>query len=80
VHIERDGPHTPCNHAKKPKIVARKVSLISVNLRTSSVYCKSTYNLSHSKFMCFIALAIAFCSFQQNRAKGLLKTCTFMTR
>ncbi len=23
LHIERDGPHTPCNHAKKLKNVTR---------------------------------------------------------
>jgi len=23
LHIERDGPHTPCNHAKKLKNVVR---------------------------------------------------------
>jgi len=23
LHIEEDGPHTPCNHAKKLKNVAR---------------------------------------------------------
>jgi hypothetical protein len=38
-----------------------KASLTSAGLSTSSVYCKSTWNLSHSKNACLLALAIAFC-------------------
>jgi hypothetical protein len=33
LHVERDGPHTPCSHAKKLKNVA-KVILTSVGLGT----------------------------------------------
>jgi hypothetical protein len=39
-----------------------KANFTSVGLNTLSVYYKSTWNLSHSKNACLLALTIAFCS------------------
>jgi len=77
LHVERDGPHTLAIMPKSQKMWL-KASLISVHLGTSSVYYKSTYSLSHSKFVCLLTLTIAFCSLRQNQTKRLFKTCTFM--
>jgi hypothetical protein len=55
-----------------------EASLMNVGLMTSSVSRKTTWSLSHSRFVCILALAIAFYSLQQYCAKGLFKTRTFM--
>jgi hypothetical protein len=80
LHIEEDGLHTPCSHAVMLRSwkVWLEASLTNVGLRTLGVYCKSSWNLSHSKFACLLAVAIAFCSLRWNLIKRLFKTHTFM--
>jgi hypothetical protein len=55
-----------------------EANLTSASLSTSRVYCKSIWNLSHSRNACLLALAITFYSLWRNWAKGLFKTCTFI--
>jgi hypothetical protein len=52
----------PTPHAIMPRSwkMWLKASFASVGLSISCVYCKSTWNLSHSKNACLLALAIAF--------------------
>ncbi len=71
-------PPTP--HAIMPRSwrMWLEVSLTSVSIWISSVYCKSTWSLSHSKFACLLTLVITFYSLHWNWAKGLFKTCTFI--
>jgi hypothetical protein len=70
----------PTPHVIMPRSlkVWLEVSLINVGLITSSVSHKTTWRLSHSRFVCLLALTIAFYSLQQYRAKGLFKTRTCM--
>ncbi len=53
-------------------------SLTSASLGTSGVSFMATWSLSHFRFACLLAFAIAFYSLQRNRANGLLKTYAFM--
>jgi hypothetical protein len=55
-----------------------EANLTSAGIRISSVHCKSTWSLSHSKFARLLTLVITFYSLHWNWAKGLFKTCTFM--
>ncbi len=70
----------PIPHAIMPKSwrMWLKLSLTSVGLKTSSVYCKSPWNLSHPKVVCLLALAITFFLLQNNWARGFFKTYTFI--
>ncbi len=70
----------PTPHAIMPRSwrMWLEVSFTSVGLSTSSVYCKSTWSLSHYKSVCLLALIIAFCSLRWNWAKGLPKNYTFI--
>jgi hypothetical protein len=73
LHVEGDGPHTPCSRAKKLKMWL-KSSLTSAHLRTSSLYCKSTWSLSHSRFAWLLALTIAFfVHYAKTRPKSCLR-------
>jgi hypothetical protein len=77
LHVEK---HDPTPHAIMPRSQRMwlEANLTNVDLETSSVYCKSPWNLSHFKGACLLTLAIAFYSLHQNWAKRLFKTFTFI--
>jgi len=70
----------PTPHAVMPRSgkMWLEANFTTASLSTSCVYCKSTYNLSHSKSACLLALAIAFSSLRRNWARRLFKTYAFI--
>jgi hypothetical protein len=56
-----------------------EVDLTNVGLGTSGASHKTTWSLSHFKFVCLPTLIISFYSLWQNQIKGLFKTYAFMT-
>jgi hypothetical protein len=50
-----------------------EVNLISVGLRTLGVFQKTTWSLSHCKFVCFPTLIISFYSLWRNQIKGFVQ-------
>jgi hypothetical protein len=77
LHVEKDGPHTTCNHAKKLKNVARCwlnkcgfknfKSVLQSNLELIPFQVCVPFSPSN----CFMLIATKW-------VRGLLKTCTFM--
>ncbi len=59
LHIEKDGPHTPCSHANKLKNVSRG-QLDKCRFRNLKCVSQNNLDLSQSRFTCLLALAIAF--------------------
>ncbi len=72
LHVERDGPHTTCNHAKKLKMWL-EVNITSAGLRTLGVYYKSPQSLSHSKVTCILAWQLPFIHCDRTRPEGCLR-------
>ncbi len=60
LHIERDGPHTPCSHAKKLKNVARG-QLDKCKLR--NLRCASQNNLKLIPIQVYMPLSPSNCLF-----------------